>query len=88
MSDTVLPQTVRTPQQLGAAIKRARRAAGLSQSALAEKVGIWQETISKIESGQTNARVDTLCDILAALDLEIAIRPRSKGSPEDIVEAF
>lgn len=83
-----MPHTARTPQQIGAAIKRARRAAGLSQNALAEKVGIWQETVSKIESGQTNTRVDTLCDILAALDLEIAIRPRRKGSPEDIAEVF
>jgi HTH-type transcriptional regulator/antitoxin HipB len=78
----------RTPEQIGTVIRRARRAAGLSQQALGEKVGIWQETLSKIETGQTSARIGTICDLLAALDLEISIGRRGKGSPADILEAF
>ncbi|GKX34143.1 MAG: transcriptional regulator [Rhizobiaceae bacterium MnEN-MB40S] len=71
-----MQQTARTSKQLGSIIRRARKAAGLSQTALGEKAGVWQETVSRIETGQASTRVDTIVDILAALQLEIEIRPR------------
>ena len=76
----------RTSQPLGAIIRRARKAAGISQAALAEKVGIWQETVSKIENGQGSTKIDTILDILAALQLEIEVKQRGKVSTslEDI----
>jgi HTH-type transcriptional regulator/antitoxin HipB len=79
-------QIARTPKQLGAIIRRARKAAGMSQAMLGEKAGIWQETVSRIESGQGGTRIDTILDILAALKLEIEVGPRSNvaGSIEAI----
>ena len=81
-------QAVRTPKQLGAIIRRARRTAGLTQAQLGEKAGIWQETVSKIENGQGATRIATILDLLAALDLEIEVRTRGKGSAADIEDVF
>ncbi len=81
-----MQQTARTSKQLGAIIRRARKATGLSQTELGEKAGVWQETVSRIETGQGSTRVDTILDILAALQLEIEIRPRQDdlSSLEDL----
>ena len=70
----------RTPQQLGAAIRRKRRQLGISQQALGDLVHIRQATISRLEAGEPATRLQTLFDALSALDLEIVIRPRTKGS--------
>lgn len=80
--------TVRTPKQIGAALRRARKLHTLSQTELAAKTSLWQETISKIEGGSEATKIGTLCALLAALDLELIIAPRSKGSAEDIVDLF
>lgn len=77
----------RTPLQLGNSIRERRRIQGLTQEQLAEKVGVRQRTISDIESAGA-ARVDTLLRTLSALDLELLVRPRSKGSASDIEEIF
>jgi HTH-type transcriptional regulator/antitoxin HipB len=77
----------RTPLQLGNSIRESRRKQGLTQEQLAEKVGVRQRTISDIETAG-KARTDTLLRTLAALDLELLIRPRTKGSASDIEAAF
>lgn len=78
----------RTPQQIGAIIRRARRQQKLSQAELGDRAGLWQETVSKIESGNAGTKLESLCDLLAALDLELTISPRSKGSAKDIEDVF
>lgn len=78
----------RTPKQLAALLRRARRQANLTQAQLGEKAGLWQETISKIEGGQGATRISTLFELLAALDLELEIKPRSKGAAIDIEDMF
>lgn len=78
----------RTPQDIGTALRNARKSAGYTQKALAERSGIWQETISKIETGTGSAKLDTIFDLCAALDLELNISQRSKGADialEDIL---
>ncbi len=69
-------QPARTARQLGAMIRRMRNLAGLSQTALGEQAGVRQETVSRVENGHASTRIDTILDLLAALDLEIEIRPR------------
>jgi HTH-type transcriptional regulator/antitoxin HipB len=83
-----MSQIARSPQQIGAIIQRQRRLKKLNQSAVAGLAGSRQETISKIESGNPATRLDTLFDLLAALDLELAVLPRSKGSSKDIEDIF
>lgn len=83
-----MDQIARTPKQIGDAIRRSRRRAGTSQSETGTKAGLRQETLSKIENGNPAARIDSICDVLAALDLELVIRPRSKGTLADIEDIF
>jgi len=77
----------RTPHQLGNSIRERRRQLGLTQEQLAEKVGVRQRTISDVESAGA-ARVDTLLRMLVALDLELLVRPRTRGSASDIEAIF
>jgi len=63
---------------LGQILKGVRKKKGLSQSEAGSLVGIDQPTLSKIERGESNVRIDTLFRLLAALDLELFIRPREK----------
>lgn len=66
------------PISLGVIIKSARKKKGLTQTEAGKSVGIDQTTISKIERGESNARIDTLFRILAALDMELFVKPREK----------
>ena len=79
---------VRTAKQLGSVIRRIRRLNNLTQAELGEKSILWQETISKIEGGQNTTKIGTIFDLLAALDLEMEIKPRSRGSAMTIEDAF
>lgn len=68
----------RSPSQIGNLIRRQRKKLGLSQAQLGERVGLRQATVSLIETGNPAARIDTLLALLAALDLEFRIAPRSR----------
>lgn len=80
-----MTQLARTRQQLGSVIRRHRRQRGWTQAELAARAGTRQATISQIEGGQ-DVRYSTVSDVLAALELELAVRPRSASGPsiEDI----
>ncbi len=78
----------RLPKDVGYAIRQTRKAKKLTQKELAVKSGIWQETISKIENGTASANLETIFDLLAALDIEMQIQPRSKGSEVDMEAIF
>jgi HTH-type transcriptional regulator/antitoxin HipB len=73
----------RTPRQIGTIIRRNRKRLALSQSALGERVGLRQETISLIENGNPAVRLDTLLAVLAALELEFRIAARSRNASVD-----
>jgi HTH-type transcriptional regulator / antitoxin HipB len=77
----------RTPLQLGNSIRQRRCQLGLTQDKLAAKIGMRQRTVSDVETSAAT-RVDTLLRTLAALDLELVIRPRTKGSHRDIERLF
>ena len=69
----------RDPKQIGNLIRRARKRQSMSQGALGAKAGLRQETISLIENGNAAAKIETILAVLAALDLELRVAPRSKG---------
>ncbi|PTW99243.1 helix-turn-helix domain-containing protein [Pararhodobacter aggregans] len=83
-----MDQIARTTKDLGNALRQARKARGLTQSELASRAGIWQRTVSNIETSTSGAKVDTIFDLLAALDLEIHIVPRSKIALADLEDIF
>ncbi len=77
----------RNPKQIGAAIRRHRRATCFSQVELGASAGLRQATISALESGEPGTQLRTLTDVMAALGLELVIRERTKAS-KDIEEVF
>jgi HTH-type transcriptional regulator/antitoxin HipB len=83
-----MDQITRTPKQLGTVLQRFRKATGLSQESLATRIHLRQATISALENSAANARLGTLFNTLAALDLELVVRPRTKGSTKEIEGIF
>lgn len=71
-----MSELARSPEQLGNAIRRARKKRGMSQSELGEKAGLRQETISLIENGNSAAKLETILAVLAVLNLELQIHSR------------
>lgn len=69
-------QKALSPQILGQILKTTRIKKNLTQGQAGQLVGITQAMISRIERGESNARVDTLFRLLAALELEMTIQPR------------
>lgn len=57
------------------ALRWARRRAGLSQRALAEKSGLPQSTIGRIEAGTVDPRVGTLSRLLRACQFDLEVEP-------------
>tara|TARA_A100001391_G_C4952882_1_gene247720 strand:+ start:269 stop:598 length:330 start_codon:yes stop_codon:yes gene_type:complete len=60
------------------ALRAAREAKGLRQSALARTIGMDPGHLSRIESGQSNPNIATLMEIARTLDLEIMLVPRER----------
>lgn len=79
---------VRTPSQLGAALRRRRRDLRLSQGAVGARIGARQATVSNAESGASDTRLSTLMDLLAALNLELVVRPRDAADRPSLDELF
>jgi HTH-type transcriptional regulator/antitoxin HipB len=78
----------RTAKQIGAAIRRARRHAGMSQTELGAKIGLRQATVSRLERGEAETLLSTLLDVLSALGLEIIIDKRGRVSAQDLENLF
>ena len=60
-------------KELGRKIKEARFRQGMSQYELAEKSGVDQSHISRIENGTLSAQLDTLTAIANALDVKLSL---------------
>ncbi|MFD7994562.1 helix-turn-helix domain-containing protein [Streptomyces mexicanus] len=58
-------------RRVGDRLREQRRAAGLSQQALAERVGLDKQAISKIENAHQSPRLDTLWRLAGALGVTV-----------------
>lgn len=74
-----MDQLIYSPQSLGSAIKRQRKARKLSQKEAGGSFKLDQTTISSIEQGAPGTRLETIFRILAALELEMVIRPKKNN---------
>lgn len=83
-----MKELVRSPKQLGAALRRFRKDRALTQVQLAQRTGLRQGTISQVENGLETIKLRTAMELIRALDLELVVQPRTKGSPKDIEELF
>jgi HTH-type transcriptional regulator/antitoxin HipB len=68
---------ITTAKQLGSYLKDARNRARQSQSEVAKRVGIRQDTVSSFETNPDTTKLMTLFKLLSALDLELEVRSRS-----------
>lgn len=68
-------------EQIAAAIRAARRAKGLTQEALAERINRTSASLSNLERAQALPSLDTLMLIAAALDVPLGtlVEGSSKG---------
>lgn len=82
-----MDQTTRTPEQLGAALRRYRKKRALTQSDLGALINKRQATISSLESGE-GGTLKTLLAVLSALDLELVVRPRGKNDATALGDIF
>lgn len=71
---------IRNRKDLGAAIRRARRAKKLSQTDLAHMASVRQPMISELENGTTSVTIDTLLKVLAPLALDLDLSPRKDAT--------
>lgn len=67
-----MPHDIITSTEIGAAIRRRRKALGLSQEQLAEKVGVSYQQVQRYENGITTLNVESLQRIARALDVPSA----------------
>ena len=69
--------TVRTTDQLAKVIQGIRKSNGQSQKTVADKVGMLQKTISRIETYPDNTTLVSLFKLLSALNLEMILQNKS-----------
>jgi HTH-type transcriptional regulator/antitoxin HipB len=82
-----MEQIARTSGQIGAALRRRRRALNMRQGDLGQKTNLRQATISALENGEPGTQLRTLIEVLSALGLELVIRERSRAS-EDLEDLY
>jgi HTH-type transcriptional regulator / antitoxin HipB len=84
METSMTDQIARNEKQLGAILRRSRKQAGLTQSALGDHIHLRQGTVSRLESGEPAVQLHTLMLVLSALNLELVVRPRTRSSGSDL----
>ena len=84
MSDII----ARNAGQLGAIVRRIRKSRKLTQGRLGALMSVRQATVSKLEQGGPTTPLGMLMDALSALDLELVVRPRTKGQVQEIEDLF
>ena len=69
-----------TAGQLGAMLQAARKAQGLTQSALASRIGLSQSRVSHLELNAHELSVEQLLAWCATLGLELAVGTRDSAA--------
>ncbi len=67
---------IRTPADLGAAIRDRRKSRGLSQSELAKRVGVGRQWLVAVEHGKPGAELALVLRVLDTIDM-----PLMTGAP-------
>jgi HTH-type transcriptional regulator / antitoxin HipB len=63
--------TLRTPADIGALIKDRRRALGLDQAELAERIGVGRLWVNQVERGKPGASLGLVLRALSAVGIDI-----------------
>lgn len=70
---TVQTFSVQSPAQLSVHIKSLRKARGLTQAALGERIGVKQVRMADIENNPASVSLDQLLQVLHALDARLLL---------------
>jgi HTH-type transcriptional regulator / antitoxin HipB len=73
---------LRTPADIGALIKDRRRALGLDQAELAERIGVSRLWVNQVERGKPGAGLGLVLRALAAVGAELATEVAAGTSGE------
>ena len=79
--DIGINMQIRTPLDLGLAIRDRRRKLKLSQTELARKAGVGRQWVVAIEQGKSRAELGLVFRTLTALDLSLTIDPVDRQLP-------
>ena len=77
----MIDHPVKHAQQLAPLLRALRRQAGLSQAALAARLGVSHQAVSQLEQQPERATVERLLRVLGALKVELVLRPRVPAAP-------
>lgn len=69
---------ITSPADIGTAVRRARKAAGLSQDDLAGLAGVGTRFLIELEAGKPTMRLDKLLVVLGTLGIDLHI----DGAPD------
>jgi transcriptional regulator with XRE-family HTH domain len=72
--------SLRTAEQLGTVIRLKRKEKGLSQSALAELLGVNRKWVLYLEAGNPSAEIGLVLKAIAALDLRLSLSDKHRSS--------
>lgn len=76
--------SIRSPQQLGDALRAARKQLGLTQPRLALAAGVGVRFIVELEAGKPTLRLENVLRVIDALGGEIKLSGLPAASPSDL----
>lgn len=79
-----MQQVLSIPSQLGVLLKAARKEAGLSQTQLAERLGISQSRMSHMELNPGSVSLEQLLALFGILGLEMLVGTKHAPAPRHI----
>lgn len=74
ISTDIPPPVLRWIQEMGAAAKQARVAAGEGQAAAAARLGVHVQTIGRIEAGEPGVAIGHVLGLLALYGVKLAVQ--------------
>ena len=77
-----MKQILSLSKQLGPLIQSARKAAGLTQAELAQRLGFSQSLMSAMELDPGTINVDQLLALLSALNHEVIVQPKNDAASD------
>lgn len=75
-----MKQVLSVASQAGPLLQAARKSAGLSQTGLAQKVGLSQSRLSAMELNPGSINLDQLLGLFSALDIELVVQSRPSSA--------
>lgn len=77
-----VPVIANNAADLGAILREARKAKGMSQADLAEMIGVSRQWVLHAERGAPTARLELILTALRCVDLLLDVVPDDEASPD------